>query len=173
MTSKSPWISLLSLVLVASLIIARVLAAPNTEEDVRKTVDGFSQSWNHHDMEAFGKLFATDADFVNVAGDWWRGRQAIQAQHAYSHGTIPADTKGFEALRMYYGIFKDSTVRFTQIDVRFLGRDVAVAHTSWEMLADTRTPNSRYGLFTFVLTRQDSKWLIAAAQNTEINRTVK
>ena len=163
----------LSVFLVASLLVVRSLAAPNEEEDVRKAVSGFSQSWNHHDMEAFGKLFAPDADFVNVAGDWWKGRQAIQTQHAYSHGTIPADTKGFEALRVYYGIFKTSTFQFTQIDVRFLRKDVALAHASWEMLGDTRTPNPRHGLLAFVLTRQDNGWLIAAAQNTEINRIVK
>lgn len=163
----------LSLVLTASLLVARALAAPKDEEDVRQTVDRFSQTWNRHDMAAFGELFATDADFVNVAGDWWKGRQDIRAQHAYSHGTIPADTKGFEALRQYYGIFKDSTLRFSQIDVRFLRRDVAVAHASWEMLGDTRTPIPRHGLLTFVLTRRDGSWLIAAAQNTEINRTVK
>jgi len=163
----------LPLVLAASLLVAPVLAAQNDEEDVRKTVGGFSQSWNLHDMEAFGKLFATDADFVNVAGDLWKGREAIQTQHAYSHGAIPADTKGFEGLRVYYGIFKTSTMRFTQIDVRFLRKDVALAHASWELHGDTRTPNPRHGLLAFVLTRQDNGWLIAAAQNTEINRTVK
>lgn len=165
--------SFLSVVLAAPLLMARVVEAPNDEEDVRKAVGGFAQSWNDHDMEAFGKLFATDADFVNVAGDWWKGRQAIQTQHAYSHGTIPADTKGFEASQMHYGIFKTSTLRFSGTDVRFLRRDVAVAHASWELLGDNRTPNPRHGFFTFVLTREDSRWLIAAAQNTEINRTVK
>jgi hypothetical protein len=42
-------------------LVVRVLAAPNDEEEVRKTVGGFSQSRNNHDMEAFGNLFATDA----------------------------------------------------------------------------------------------------------------
>ena len=172
MSSKGPRI-ILSLVLVVPLLIARVFAGPNDEREVRKTVGGFAQSWNSHDMDAFGKLFATDADFVNVAGDWWKGRQDIEMQHAYSHGTIPADTKGFEALREYYGIFKSSTMRFTQIDVRFLRKDVAAVHVSWELLGDTRTPNPRHGLFTFVLTRQGGSWSIAAAQNTEINRVVK
>lgn len=37
----------------------------------------------------------------------WTGRQSIQAQHAYSHGVIPADSPGFsEEDRRYYGIFK-------------------------------------------------------------------
>jgi uncharacterized protein (TIGR02246 family) len=91
--------------------------------------------------------------------------------HAYSHGTIPADTPG-EPLPLY-GIFKTSTLRFTEIDVRFLRKDVAVAHASCELLGDARTANLRHCLITFVLTQQDGGWLIAAAQNTEINRTVK
>ncbi|MGB8030545.1 MAG: SgcJ/EcaC family oxidoreductase [Terracidiphilus sp.] len=161
----------MSLALIAPPFVACLHAKPNDEEDVRQVVSSFAETWNRHDMEAFGKLFAPDADFVNVAGDWWKGRQAIQMHHAYSHGTIPADTKG-EPLP-YYGIFKTSTIRFTQADVRFLGKDVAVAHASWELLGDARTPNPRHGLITFVLTRQEGAWLIAAAQNTEINRTVK
>jgi ketosteroid isomerase-like protein len=151
-----------------------LLAAPNDAEDVRNVVAGFATSWNRHDLDTFGKLFAPDADFVNVAGDLWRGRQSIQAQHAYSHGVIPADSPGFsEDDRRYYGIFKNSTLKFDQIDVRFLRKEVAVAHVSWELLGDGRTQNPRRGVFMFVLTRQNAGWLIATAQNTEIRRTVK
>jgi uncharacterized protein (TIGR02246 family) len=161
----------MSLALMAFPFVSCLVAETNDERDVRQVVSGFAETWNHHDMEAFGRLFAPDADFVNVGGNWWKGRAAIQMHHAYSHGTIPADTQGGEM--RYFGIFKTSTMRFTQIDVRFLPKDVAVAHVSWELLGDTRTPNPRHGLITFVLTRQDGSWLISAAQNTEINRTVK
>jgi uncharacterized protein (TIGR02246 family) len=143
----------------------------NDEAAVRQVVTGFVDAWNHHDMDAFGKLFAPDADFVNVAGDWWKGRDAIQERHAYAHGTIPIDTPG--DVPRYYGIFKSSTLRFTQTDVRFLRKDVAVVHVSMELLGDARTPDARHTTATFVLTRQDGGWLIAAAQNTEINRTVQ
>jgi uncharacterized protein (TIGR02246 family) len=146
-------------------------AAPSDEEDVRKVVNGFVDSWNHHDMSAFGKLFAADADFVNVAGDWWHGREGIEERHAYAHGAIPVDTPGDEP--RYWGIFKNSTMHFTQISVRFLRKDVAVAHVSMELVGDARTPNPRRTTATFVLTKQDGGWLIAAAQNTEIERTVK
>jgi uncharacterized protein (TIGR02246 family) len=160
----------LSLVLVPVPFTASLLAAPIDELQVRRTVGGFVEAWNRHDMEAFGRLFAPDADFVNVAGDWWKGRDAIEERHAYAHGTIPADTPGDQP--RYWGIFKTSTLRFTQIDVRFLRNDVAVAHVSMELLGDARTSNPRRSTATFVLTRQNGGWLIAAAQNTEINRTV-
>jgi ketosteroid isomerase-like protein len=151
-----------------------LLASQNDAEDVRKVIAGFATTWNRHDLDAFGKLFAPDADFVNVAGVLWTGRQTIQAQHAYSHGVIPANSPGFsEEDRRYYGIFKNSTLKFDRIDVRLLGNGVAIAHANWELLGDGRTQNPRRGVFIFVTTRQSLGWLIAAAQNTEINRAVK
>jgi ketosteroid isomerase-like protein len=151
-----------------------VLAARNDAEDVRNVVAGFATTWNRHDLDAFGNLFAPDAYFVNVAGVLWTGRQSIQAQHAYTHGVIPADSPGFgEEDRRYYGIFKNSTLKFDPIEVRLLHQDVAIARVNWELPGDARTQNPRRGVFMFVLTRQNAAWLIAAAQNTEINRTVK
>jgi len=57
--------------------------------------------------------------------------------------------------------------------VRFLRKDVAVALVNSELVGDARTPNPRHTVLMFVVTRQNGGWLIAAAQNTEINRTVK
>jgi uncharacterized protein (TIGR02246 family) len=151
---------------------ASVAAAPNDAEDVRSAAMGFSAAWNRHDMAAFGKLFAADADFVNVGGAWWKGRQEIQLHHAYSHGTIPENAAPGEN-PIHYGIFKHSTMTFVHTDVRFLRKDVAVAHVNWELRGDARTSQPRRGVLTFVLTRQNDGWLIAVAQNTEINRVVK
>lgn len=163
---------LVAVALVTSIWTTRVQAAPNDVEDVRNAVAAFATAWNHHDMDAFGKLFAPDADFVNVGGVRWVGRQEIQLHHAWSHGTIPENSIPGED-PAHYGIFKHSTMNFVHIDVRFLRKDVALAHADWELLGDARTQNPRRGLLIFVLTRQDEGWLVAAAQNTEINRTVK
>jgi hypothetical protein len=170
---RQPLTRLAFVALLTSLSAASVLAAPNDEEDVRQFVSGFVAAWNQHDMEGFGKLFATDADFVNVAGLRWKGRESIQMQHAWAHGAIPRDTPGFDSSDPHYGIFRTSTLRFTQIDVRLLRKDVAVTLVNSELVGDARTPNPRHTVLTFVLTRQNGGWLIAAAQNTESNRTVK
>jgi hypothetical protein len=164
---------LAAVAVLTSLLANCVLAAQNDGEGVRKVVAGFATTWNRHDLDAFGKLFAPDADFVNVAGVLWTGRQSIQAQHAYSHGVIPPNSPGFrEEDRRYYGIFKNSTLTFDQIDVRLLRNGVAIAHVNWQLLGDDRTQNPRRGVFIFVITRQNAGRLIAAAQNTEIKRTV-
>lgn len=154
------------------LFAAPVPAAPNEAQDVRNAVLGFQTTWNQHDMAGFGKLFAPDADFVNVGGFQMKGRQDIQMNHAWSHGTVPENSIP-NASRAHYGIFRHSTMRFLHVDVRFLRNDVAIAHVNWELLGDARTPKPRRGLLTFVLTRRDSEWLIAAGQNTEIDRTVR
>jgi ketosteroid isomerase-like protein len=163
---------LAALALVSSMWATCILAAPSDEEDVRSAVAAFATTWNQHDMDAFGELFAPDADFVNVAGVRWVGRQEIQLRHAYAHGTIPENSLPGDN-PAYYGIFKHSTLTFVHIDVRFLRKDVALAHVDSELLGDARTQNARRGELTFVLTRENTGWLVAAAQNTEINRTVK
>jgi uncharacterized protein (TIGR02246 family) len=166
--------TVLSAVAVFGLFANHLLAAAGDVDEVRNVVAAFAATWNRHDLDAFGKLFAPDADFVNVTGLLWTGRQSIQAQHAYVHGTIPANSPGFsERDRPYYGIFKNSTLKFDQIDVRFLRKEVAISHVNWELLDDARAQKPRRGVFIFVLTRQNGGWLVAAAQNTEIERTVK
>jgi uncharacterized protein (TIGR02246 family) len=158
------------LVLVTPLFFTPVFAASGEEGEVRKAVTNEVEAWNRHDMQAFAKAFASDADYVNVGGKWTKGRRAIQVNHAYLHGTIPVDTAGVDVPHEFYGIFKTSTIRSTQIDVRFLRKDVAVAHVSSEMSGDARTPSPRKFMLTLVLVREDGAWLIAAAQDTEISR---
>jgi uncharacterized protein (TIGR02246 family) len=147
-------------------------AAERGEEAVRVAVNRFAEAWNRRDMDAFGALFAEDAAFVNVAGQLWKGRKEIQRRHAYTHGTIAREAVP-EALPANYGIFKSSTYHFDRIDVRFLGPDLAIAHGAWTMLGDARTVEPRRGMMTFTLTRHGDNWLYEAAQNTEINRSVR
>jgi uncharacterized protein (TIGR02246 family) len=138
------------------------------EEAVRKAANGFPEAWNRHDMNAFGALFTPDADFVNVAGMHWKGRESIQLNHAFLHGAIPADSATLP--KSAYGIFKTSNTTNKQVDVRFLREDVAVAHVHSEMQGDARTKDTRRGLLVMILTKENGRWLVAVAQNTEINR---
>jgi len=148
-------------------------AAPTDVASIGNVVAGFATAWNNHDMDAFGKLFSPDADFVNVAGILMKGRQGIQSHHAWSHGAIPKSTQVSGSQPANYGIFKNSTMKFDTVDVRFLRGDVALARVNWQLFGDARTSAPGHGVFLFVLTRGKPGWQIAAAQNTEINRTVK
>ena len=48
----------------------------------------FVEAWNAHDMTALAALLTPDADWVNVVGMYWMGRDQIMfAQQAF-HGGI-------------------------------------------------------------------------------------
>ena len=140
------------------------------EEAVRKVVNGFQETWNRHDMNALGALFTPDADFVNIFGTHWKGRESIQLNTAFLHGAIPADSTGVSLPKIAYGIYKTSNAIHKQADVRFLSKEVAVAHVQIELQGDTRTKDTRRTLMVMILTKENGRWLIAVAQNTEINR---
>jgi uncharacterized protein (TIGR02246 family) len=58
-----------------------------TEAEALALAAEVESAWNSHDMERFASLFGDDADFVNVRGWWWRGREEIQENHATLHRT--------------------------------------------------------------------------------------
>jgi uncharacterized protein (TIGR02246 family) len=128
----------------------------NDEVGVNAVVHGFEDAWNRHDMDAFAMLFATDADFVNVIGMRWVGRDAIKQHHAASHATM----------------FKTSTLKFGDTAVRFLKADVATARSVWTLSGITSATGqlapTRTGILTHVLERIDGHWLIVLTQNTDI-----
>ena len=165
----------LSIFVMSALVLGAgiVHAAPSDEEPVRTVVYSFQEAWNRHDMEAFGALFAPDAEFVNVTGVRWRGRKAIQLNHAFLHGVVPMDSPGVSFPKEMYGIFKTLTISFKQIDVRLLRNDVAVVHCDSEAVGDPRTKNPRHAVPVMILTQEGRHWMIAVVQNTEIKRTVK
>jgi uncharacterized protein (TIGR02246 family) len=147
----SPWRRSLLGVLCLSVLFAGTAGPADRPEAV---VDGFVRAWNAHDMKAFGELFADDADFVNVAGMWWKGRAEIQRKHEESHATR----------------LKGTTLAASGTSTRLLRRDVAVLHFSWELTGevdpDGKPLAPRRGIMTIVASGHGSKWQIVAAQNT-------
>jgi len=66
-------------------------------------------------------------------------------------------------------VFRDSRLTITDVQVRFLASDVAVAHVRWSM-DGAKTPPSipepREGIQMQVLQKRGGTWQIAAFQNT-------
>ncbi len=123
---------------------------------VCKAVMRLQEAWNHHDMKAFADQFTKGADFVNVAGRWWKGRAEIEEKHAAAHATI----------------FRESTLSIDDVQIRFLTPEIAVAHVLTS-LAGQKTPDGdpvapRKAILTQVLKKQNGKWMIDVSQNTDI-----
>jgi uncharacterized protein (TIGR02246 family) len=111
------------------------------------------EAWNKHDAKAYASLFTEDGDCVNIVGWWWKGRAEIEKKLTDA----------------YVYVFKESALTVTNVDIRFLNSDTAVAHVRWT-LSGARTPAGipvpQQGLQTHVLQKQNGQWLIAAFQNT-------
>jgi uncharacterized protein (TIGR02246 family) len=130
------------------------------EAEIRRAVTGLREAWNRHDMKAFASEFAEDADFVNVAGAWWKGRAEIEQKHAAVHATV----------------FRESTLSIDELDIRFLTPEVAVAHVLTSLVGQ-KTPEGapvppRKALLTQVLQKRNGKWMIVASQNTDVRAAV-
>jgi len=133
------------------------VASGDATDSVKTVLSSLAQSWNRHDMTAFASAFSEDADFVNVIGMHWRGREEIEAKHAITHRTI----------------FRNSNLQILDSTVRFLSPSVAIAHVRTQLKGAESLPGRnaaeiRHALLTCVLVKEHNRWLIAAAHNTEI-----
>jgi uncharacterized protein (TIGR02246 family) len=143
------------LALVAMLFTANLFAASSPEDEaaIRALEARQPEAWNKHDAKAYANLFTEDGDCVNIVGWWWRGRAEIEKKLTDA----------------YVYVFKESTLTITNVDIRFLTSDVAVAHVRWTMTG-ARTPSGlpvpQQGIQTHVLQKQNGQWLLAAFQNT-------
>ena len=123
------------------------------EEEIRALAIRQAETWNSHDAKAYTGLFATDADLVNVVGWWWNGREEIERKLTAAYATM----------------FKDSTLTITDVQVRFLTPQLAVAHVRWTMSGakpPRGVPKPQQGIQTLVLQVHAGKWLIDVFQNT-------
>ncbi len=125
-------------------------------QDVERVVRSFGEFWNRHDMDAFARLFAADAQFVNVVGLWWKGRDEIKGAHAATHATL----------------FRNSTLDVREVAVRILKPDVAIARTPWRLTGHVGPSGEklpeRKGILVTVMMREGAEWKIVDAQNTDI-----
>lgn len=142
----------------ALLVLTVVPAFPGeSSPGPEAVVQGFTDAWNRHDMNALASLYADDADFVNVIGLWWHGRDQIRAEHVTLHE----------------GRMKQTTLRAEAPVIRRVSPDVAIAHVKWELRGDEgaegwKIGEVRKGILTHVLVRSGGAWRIVSTQNTDV-----
>lgn len=124
--------------------------------EVTQIVQAFAECWNRHDMRAFAELFASDAEFVNVVGLWWKGRDEFKKAHEFTHATM----------------FKNSRLIIAEVSVRFSLENIAIARARW-MLEGHVSPegaplSAPKGILLNVLRRTPAGWSIINSQNTDI-----
>ncbi len=126
------------------------------EQAIRSLVSAFIDSWNRHDMATLAALFTEDADFVDVFGNWFKDRMAIERALAQRRATI----------------FKESRFAEKEVVIRIHKPDLAIVHAIIELSGAVDRPGQQLppalGVITSVIEKGGEGWRIIALQNTAV-----
>jgi len=121
----------------------------------------YADSWNRHDMAAFGRLFTENCDYVNIAGVHWTGVQEIVQRQA----------------ELFQNRLKTAVQTLTGAEVRFPTSDVALVHATWDVTGWSHPTREAVPVLkevtTMTMVKTNGKWLITAFQNTESGDSTK
>jgi len=131
------------------------------ESAVRALVNEFANTWNRHDMKAMHELDTEDVEWINVVGNYWRGKATVYKGHVAIHKGMNATTSAS---------VESATIRSVAPTVAIA---VATMHFgasldprySWVVAAKTRA--------SFTMVKRDGIWKIVHFQNTVIDPKVE
>lgn len=139
-------------------------AAQGNEADkqaIEKQVDAFMNSWNNHNFSDMKNYTTPDLDWVNVVGMYWKDRREVEFAHQYFHEHM----------------FKTVPLTKNWVRIRFLTRDVAIAHVG-ARAGNYTTPSGfnvaegdNIALMVFI--KKDGQWLLTAAENVNVDERAK
>lgn len=141
-------------------LLAPVARAQSNSSDtesaaVRKVIDEFVGAFNTHDAHGWAAPFAEDGDFTNVTGLTKHGRKEVEER--------------FKVL--FAGPLKDAHRTATVRHIRFVKPDVAAVDAEWELAGSRAADGSenpvRKGIFTWVMVKQDGRWMFADFHESE------
>jgi uncharacterized protein (TIGR02246 family) len=126
------------------------------ETALAELVADVEEAWNAHDTGRFAARFAEDADFINVRGWWWRGRDEIERRHAVLHETM----------------FGESRMSLELASIRELCPGVVLAYVRWRMVGHEfggpdQTSEPRTGIWSWVVRDRGGSAEIVSAHNTD------
>jgi uncharacterized protein (TIGR02246 family) len=150
--------AIISLVSVSVGILPARAQSKSTDADsaaIRQSVADFIDAFNHHDAHAWASFMAEDGDFTNVTGLYLHGRKDIEKRFTELFATRLKDSH------------RTATVRH----IRFISPDVAFVDAEWELAGSKAADGSenpvRKGLFNFVMTRQNGRWIFPIFEESE------
>jgi len=133
--------------------------SPKDMSELHNLVTKWDRYWNLHNMDSTGTLMRENVDFVNVAGQWLKGKKEAVAVHKERHQVV----------------FKNSVFKSDSIHIKYVKPDLAIMHIHWGITGDVdpdgkpRPP--RQGIFTWVATKEKDQWLLLAVHNVNTRET--
>ena len=130
--------------LLAWLILAAcpALLAQSPEAAVRAVLDEQVRAWNEGDLPAFVRTYSTETLFVGK--EVTRGNAGVLERYRRNYPTRP-----------HMGVLK-----FTDVEVRMLGREFASVLGRFHLQRDAASGGPAQGIFTLLLKRSGKTWTI-------------
>jgi uncharacterized protein (TIGR02246 family) len=128
-------------------------------DTIQDIIKGYTIAWNDHAGKGFGEGFAVDADFVNIFGMHFSGKEEIEIRH----------------IKILQAFLKDSKMQILNTTLREVQPGLVIGVVKWKVEgfrqpgSDMSLPGiSREGIFTQVFVKREHQWEITASQNTLI-----
>ena len=155
MTRRKLW--LVPLVICFAAGFARGQGGTSADEKAIRDIEArWEAAWNRHDVAAMAATYAPDSDAINLAGEWFKGRDAFEKSLEELHSE---KTKG-------------SVWQTERTHIRFLTPEIAIVHVYVNSHGDRNPDGSPMAPRRVILTRVEVKrageWLIVASQATNI-----
>ncbi|NUT93509.1 MAG: SgcJ/EcaC family oxidoreductase [Saccharothrix sp.] len=133
------------------------IANETTGVELKAVIDGIAEAWADNNPDGFADLYTADATMVLSGDRFFRGREVIRKV----------------AVEQFKTAHKGTTLLQNIVDSKLLSEDAAVVVTEGGVLAPGQSePSPERALrATWVLAREDGKWLIAAYQNGRLADT--
>lgn len=129
----------------------------NTEatKAVESLIEAFIKSWNDKNLEEFGELFTSDAEFTDVVGQTAIGKEAIIKQHEFPFGSV----------------LKFATFEMKDVFLRELSPEFVIVSALWKVEGSI-TPNqkplpNRSGVIQMIIKRENNSYQIKLVHNSD------
>jgi uncharacterized protein (TIGR02246 family) len=122
---------------------------------INRAIEHFTDVWNGHSGYGSADYYAEDADFVNIFGMFFSGKEEIESRHREIHKSFLKGSH-FEVIRSW---------------IREVKPDTVIAHVVWKVSkikVNDPLKSTMNGIFTHVFIKNEDKWEITSTQNTMI-----
>lgn len=129
---------------------------PKDQKAITQVIERYTASWNASAGVGFGADFTQDADFVNIFGMAFSGKEEIEERHVAILDTFLGGT----------------ILTITDVQMREQRPDLVVAKVYWELDREVKRgpigPVIKKGIFLQTFVKEKGAWKICASQNTLI-----
>lgn len=124
---------------------------------LHEIAEKWERYWNTHNMDSMGTLLRDDVDFINVGGNWLKGKAQVVQAHKMLHQNVK---------------FKTSILQTDSVAIIYIKPDLAIMHIGTGISGDFEndgTPRPpRHVIGTWVVIKENNEWLLHTVQNGNI-----